>query len=468
MTSSGQGTAIPTRRRVFLDITPLRMEKQYRLLWTGQIISVMGNQATQIALPFQVYLLTGSPLAIAALTAVQLLPIFVLSLLAGTLADAFDRRRLLLFTQCGLALTNVGLLFLALQPQPPIWAIYVLAGISASILAVDWPTRTSALPRLVGTERISSAIALSQLSYNVASIVGPAVGGLVMARVGVAGAYATDLIAFSISVWALLALKPIPPLHLAARPGLKAIREGLRFVGSSRVIRSTFAIDLNANILGRVTGLIPILALDVFKTGAAGVGLLAAAPAAGALIGALLSGWISSLERIGRAVLISVLVWGAAVTLFGLSAFSFQLALVLLALSGAADLSSTVLRGTITQTETPDQLRGRVTSVYVMTVSAGPRLGDIRATTLANFIGAQATVVAGGLACVAGVFLVARAFPELAKHQLRLRGERGPAASVESAASGGPAAGAEPAAAAEVAASADPSPGARPAGPEAT
>jgi MFS family permease len=433
MTASGQpsaggGTGSRPRRKVFVDLDPLRHEPQFRLLWTGQIISVMGNQITQIALPFQVYVLTGSPLAIAALTAVQLLPIFVLSLLAGTVADAFDRRKLLIFTQCSLALTNIGLLVLALQEKPPIWAIYVLAGISASILAVDWPTRTSALPRLVGRDRIPSAIALSQLNYNVASIVGPAVGGVVMARVGVAGAYATDLIAFSISIWALLRLKPIAPLHLAAPPGLNAIREGLRYVRSSRVILSTFAIDLNATILGRTTGLIPIFALDVFKAGATGLGLLAAAPAVGALIGALLSGWISGLQRIGRAVLISVFVWGTAVTLFGLSAFSFELALVLIALSGAADLSSTVLRGTITQTETPDQLRGRVTSIYVMTVSAGPRLGDIRATTVASVIGAQASVVLGGLACIAGVFLVARAFPELAKHRLRLRSARDPTA----------------------------------------
>jgi MFS family permease len=177
--------------------------------------------------------------------------------------------------------------------------------------------------------------------------------------------------------------------------------------------------------------------------------MLAAAPAVGALIGALLSGWISSVSRIGRAVLVSILVWGAAVTLFGLAAFSFQLALVLLAIAGAADLSSTVLRGTIVQTETPDQLRGRVTSIYVMSVSAGPRLGDIRATTLASVIGAQASVVAGGLACIAGVFLVARAFPELARHHLRLRSDR------------------EPAAGAAVAPrAADPSPDGRPVGPE--
>jgi MFS family permease len=410
-----------------MNITPLRLDGQYRLLWGGQIVSVMGNQVTQIALPYQVYVLTGSPLAIAALTAVQLLPILVLSLAAGSLADAFDRRKLLLITQSSLAVTNVGLLVIALQPDPPVWAIYVLAGLSGSILAVDWPTRVSALPRLVASERIPAAIALNQLNWNTASIVGPAIGGLVLATVGVRGAYATDLLAFSVSIWALVALRPIPPLHLAAAPGLTAIREGLRFVRSRRVIVSTFAVDLSAMVLGRPTGLFPILALDVFKAGPAGVGMLAAAPAAGALLGALLSGWISSVTWIGRAVVVSVIVWGITVTLFGLVTFSFALALLLLAIAGAADLSSTVLRGTIVQTETPDRFRGRVTSIYVMSVSSGPRLGDIRATTLASVIGAQASVVAGGLACILGAFLVARAFPELVGHQLRLRGEREPA-----------------------------------------
>jgi len=387
-------------------------------------VSVLGNQVTQLALPYQVYVLTGSPLSIATLTAVQLIPILVFSLAAGSVADAFDRRRLLMVTQCSLAVTNVGLLLLALQHDPPVWAIYVLAGVSGSILAVDWPTRVSAMPRLVAAERLPAAIALNQLNWSSANIVGPAIGGLILATVGVAGAYAFDLMAFSISIWALVALKPISPLHLAAAPGLRAIREGLRFVWSRRVIISTFAIDFDAMTLGRVTGLFPILALDVFKVGPAGVGMLAAAPAVGALIGVLLSGWVSAVTRIGRAVIISVLIWGTAIVLFGLSAFSFPLALVLLALAGAADLSSTVLRGTIVQTETPDQLRGRVTSIYVMSVSAGPRLGDIRATTLASAIGAQASVVAGGLACIAGVFVVARLFPELARHHLRLRGVR--------------------------------------------
>jgi MFS family permease len=417
-TAQGGGGLIPIRRRLFLDLSPLRVDREYRKLWTGQVISVMGNQVTRIALPYQVYVLTGSPLAIAVLTAAQLLPILVLSLAAGSIADAFDRRKVLMGTQAGLALTNVCLIVVSLQPNPPIWAIYALAAVIGALLSLDWPARLAAVPRLVPRERLPSAIALTQLSQNMSAIVGPALGGIILAWVGPTGAFATDLAAFSISIWALIALAPIPPLHQTLAPGLTAIKEGLAFVRSRKVILGAFAVDLDAMVFGRPVGLFPILALDVFHAGAAGVGMLAAAPAVGAFIGALLSGSLSSIQRVGRAVVLSVMAWGTMVTLFGLSDFSFQVALVLLALSGAADVLSTMLRWTIVQTETPDQLRGRVTSINNMSVTSGPRLGDIRAATVATVLGAQAAVVTGGLMCLAGAILVTRAFPALWRHSL--------------------------------------------------
>ncbi len=421
-TGSPQGGGLtPVRRRLFLDISPLRVDREYRKLWTGQIVSVMGNQVTRIALPYQVYVLTGSPLAIAVLTAAQLLPILVLSLAAGAIADAFDRRKVLMATQAGLALTNVCLIIVSLQPDPPVWAIYALAAVIGALLSLDWPARLAAVPRLVPRERLPSAIALTQLSQNASAIMGPALGGIILAWVGPTGAFATDLAAFAISIWALVALAPIPPLHQTLAPGLTAIKEGLAFVRSRKVILGAFAIDLDAMVFGRPVGLFPILALDVFHAGAAGVGMLAAAPAVGAFIGALLSGSLSSIQRVGRAVVLSVIAWGTMVTLFGLSDFSFQVALVLLALSGAADVLSTMLRWTIVQTETPDQLRGRVTSINNMSVTSGPRLGDIRAATVATVFGAQAAVVTGGLMCVAGAILVTRAFPALWRHSVHLR-----------------------------------------------
>jgi MFS family permease len=420
----------PPRRRLLLDIAPIRRDPQFRRLWAGQLISVLGTQVTQIAMPVQVYLLTGSPLALTALTAVQLVPILILSPIAGSIVDAFDRRKVLLATQSSLAISNLGLIIVSVQEQPPIWAIYLLATVSASAASVDWPARTSSVPRLVAMERLPSAIALNQLSYNLASILGPAIGGFMLATIGAAGAYATDLFAFSVSIWALLSLNPIPPLRTGVTPGLTAIREGMAFITGHRVILSVFAIDLTAMVLSRPTGLVPILALDVFKGGPEAVGLLGAAPAFGAFFGALLSGWVSSVVRIGRAVIVAVLVWAITVTLFGLATFSFQLALVLLAIAGAADLLAAVLRGTIVQTETPDHLRGRVTSLYVMNASSGPKLGDMRSTIVASVLGAQASVVLGGLACIAGVVAVTRAFPQLGRHQLRLIAPRARTGSV--------------------------------------
>lgn len=403
-------------RGLVLDTAPLRLDRDYRWLWSGQAISAVGNQITRVALPFQVYVLTGSTLAIAALTVFQLVPLLVFALGAGTLADAVDRRRLLLATQAGQAAASLALVVIALQPAPSIAAIFLVATVIASLAAVDMPARSSMTPRLVPRERLPAAIALNQLNFQSASIVGPAVGGVLLATVGVAGAYLVDAVTFSASIAALLAIRPVPPLGSAVRPGLTAIREGLAFVRRRRVILSTFAIDLNAMVFGMPQALFPVLALDVFRVGPVGVGLLAAAPGAGAFVGAALSGWVAQVERLGRAVIISVVVWGGAIVAFGLSTFSFPLALLFLAIAGAADVLSAVFRNLIVQLETPDSLRGRVTSIHVLTVTSGPRIGDIEAAAVAAAVGAQASVVSGGVLCLLGVLVVARWMPELGAH----------------------------------------------------
>ena len=406
-------------RRLLVDTAPLRRDRDYRWLWSGQVVSGIGNQITRIALPYQVYVLTGSTLAIAALTLVQLIPILVFALGAGSLADVVDRRRLLILTQLGLASCSAALVILAGSAAPALGALFAVAFMAASLSSVDQPARASSIPRLVPLERLPSAIALNQLNFQMASIVGPAVGGLLIATVGLQGAYVVDLLSFGASLVALAVIAPIPPLIDAARPGLAAIREGLRFVRERRAILGSFVIDLNAMIFGMPTSLFPVLALDVFQTGPAGFGLLAAAPAFGAFFGALLSGWVARVHRTGRAILWSVVAWGTAIAAFGLATFSFPLALVLLAGAGAADVLSAVFRSTLLQSETPDALRGRVTSVHVLVVTSGPRLGDIEAALVASLVGPQAAVVSGGVLCVLGVGVVARAFPELTRHVMR-------------------------------------------------
>ncbi|HET7473970.1 MAG TPA: MFS transporter [Candidatus Limnocylindrales bacterium] len=407
----------PSRlRRVFLDTAPLRLDPGYRMLWAGQAVNGIGTQITRVALPYQVYVLTGSTLAIAALTACQLVPLLVFSLGAGSIADAVDRRRLLAITQVGMAACSAALVLLSLGGSPPVLAIFAVAFVSWSFSAFDQPARASSVPRLVPPSRLPAAIALNQLNFQLQSVIGPAFGGLLIATVGLPGAYGVDVLSFGASLIALTRIPPIPPLGEVARPGISAIREALGFLRTRRVILSTFVIDLDAMIFGMPTSLFPVLALDVFRTGPTGVGLLAAAPAAGAFVGALLSGWLSHVRRPGRAVIVAVAIWGVAIVAFGLATFWFPLALACLALAGAADVFSAVLRGTIVQLETPDELRGRVASVNGLVVRSGPALGDIEAAAVASVVGAQASVISGGILCLVGLLGVVRAFPELGRH----------------------------------------------------
>jgi len=414
----------PARRRerlrgLIVDVEPLRRDRDFRLLWIGQVVSGLGRQVTAIVLPYQLYVLTGTPLAIGALALVQVAPIMAFALGGGVVADAVDRRRLLLLTQAGLAAASVALAGLALLPATPILAIYAVAFVAAGLGAVDQPARSSAVPRLVPRERLPAAIALGQLNFQAAGVVGPAIGGLILATLGIAACYVFDAVTFAAAIGALLLIAPIPPAHGAVRPSLAAIAAGLRFARRHRAILGTFAVDLNAMIFGMPTALFPVLALDVFRVGPAGLGLLVAAPAAGALIGALLTGWVGRVRRTGRAVLWAVAGWGLAITAFGLSTFSFPLALAFLAVAGAADVISAVLRSAIVQLLTPDELRGRVTSIHILVVTGGPRLGDMEASAVASLAGAQFSVVSGGLLCLVGILATIRAFPELAAFDMR-------------------------------------------------
>jgi MFS family permease len=399
-----------------VDLTPLRLDRDYRYIWIGQAISGVGSQVTRIALPYQVFVLTGSTLAIGVLSAAQLAAILIFAMGGGAIADTVDRRRLLLVTQAGLAVTSALLAYLALSGTPPIAALIAIAFVAAALGAVDSATRSSSIARLVPAERLPSAIGLNQLVFNTTSVIGPAIGGVILGTVGLAPAYLLDVVTYSAAMVAVILIRPLPPLDPLARVSLAAVREGLAFAARKRVILSTFAIDLNAMIFGMPAALWPVLALDVFHAGPTGVGLLAAAPGVGATIGALLSGWVGRVHRVGRAVIVAVAIWGAAILAFGLATFSFGIALLFLAIAGAADVLSAVFRSTIVLLETPDELRGRVSALHILVVTSGPRVGDVEAAAVAAVAGAQVSVVSGGLLCLVGVVVVARMFPELAAH----------------------------------------------------
>ncbi len=410
---------------LLLDVEPLREDRDFRLIWAGQVISSIGRQVTVVTLPYQLFLATGSPLSIGALALVQLVPLLAFSLYGGAVADAVDRRKLLLVTQSVLALSSVALVVLAITPHVPVVLIYVVAFVAGTVSSVDQPARTSAIPRLVPRRRLTMAIALNQAGSQTAGVVGPAIGGLLIASVGPGGAYLVDAVTYGASLAALFVIAPIPPLLGVVRPGLAAVAEGLRFARRRPAILGTFIVDLDAMIFGMPQALFPILALTVFHAGAEGYGLLAAAPAAGALIGAILTGWVSRVRMQGRAVYVAVAVWGLAITAFGLATFSLPLALVLLAVAGGADVVSAVFRATILQLATPDELRGRLSALHGMVVTAGPRVGDMEATAVATAVSAQFSVVTGGLACLAGLALIAWRLPELGRYDTAMERPRG-------------------------------------------
>jgi MFS family permease len=407
-----------------VDVGRLRQHREFRLLTVGSLIGGIGRQITLIALPFQLYVLTRSPLAIGALAIVQLIPLLTFSMVGGTIADAVERRRLLLLTQSALLVCSALLAVIAILAEPPVVLIYAVAFLAGAISAVDQPARSSAMYRVVPREDLPWAISISQVSWNVSSVLGPAFGGALIAAFGLPAAYATDALTFAVSIATIWAIAPMPPLGGAARFSLAAIREGLRYARQTRVLLATFVVDLDAMIFGMPTALFPILSLDVFHAGAEGVGLMTAAPAAGALLGALFTGWVHRVRLQGRAVIAAVAVWGLAIAAFGLTTFSFALALVFLAIAGAADMYSAIFRSTILQVGLPDHLRGRLSALHLTVVTGGPRLGDLEATAVAAAVSAPFSVVSGGLLCVLGLAFVAWRYPELAAYDAHVAAEQ--------------------------------------------
>jgi len=407
---------MPSLRNVLVDVEPIKRDRDFRMIWLGQLVNGLGRQVTVVALPFELWNLTHNSLSIGGLALVQLVPILFFSLGGGAIADAVDRRTLLIVTQILLAAGSLALTALALQPHPPVWAFYTVAFAAAGVSAIDGPARSAALPRLVPRERLPAAIAVNWLSGSLVAIAGPAFAGILIAVSGVATAFAFDVATYMASLVALLVIAPIPP-YPESRANLRSIVEGLEFAWRRRIVLATFAIDFNAMLFGMPSSLFPQLALTVFNAGATGYGLLQAAPALGAFVGAAFSGWIGKLELPGRGVAIAVAVWGAAIAAFGLCTFSLPLALCFLAVAGAADLVSAVLRASIVQLTTPDRLRGRVTSIHMLVVTSGPRLGDAEAAGVAALAGPQLSVVSGGVMCLLGVLAMLPVFPGLVSYR---------------------------------------------------
>jgi len=404
------------RSRFLVDLTPLRRFPQFRLLWSGYLVTTFGNQLTVVAVPYQVYRMTHSSLDVGLVSLAQIGPLLVGSLIGGAIADTFDRRKLLLCSQTLLASTSLGLALNAVSKHPSLWPLFVCSACQAGFSGVDSPTRAALIVGLVDRESIVGANALWQVLFQFAQIGGPALAGLLLGRFGVAPVYWIDFATFAASFLTILRLHPERPVPHEERPefGFAAMVGGLRFLRGHQVLQGVFLVDLNAMIFGMPRALFPALGFTHFHGGAGTVGLLYAAPGAGALIGALLTGWVGRIRHQGRAVLIAVAVWGGSIAAFGVVPVLGP-ALVLLGLAGAADVISAVFRATILQLAAPNALLGRLQAVQTAVVTGGPRLGDFEAGAVASLAGTEFSVVSGGLACIVGVLVLARALPGFAK-----------------------------------------------------
>jgi MFS family permease len=406
-----------------IDVRPLRVPP-YRRIWVGNTVSMYGYQFTAVAVPVQMYELTRDSFWVGMLGVAAFVPLLVFGLWGGALADVLDRRLLLLASSALAWATTVGLLLQALLGTDRRELLLALVAMQSVAFAVSSSTRQAIVPRLVPTELVPAANTLGFTSFTAASVFGPLTAGLIFAAwatpVALPIAYAVDAALFTVSAWAVLRLPHLPPQrdHDGAppSPGLRGIIDGFRYLATAPVLLLSFAIDLIAMVLAMPRALFPEVAQERFGGGAA-VGWLFSAIALGSMLGGLTSGWIGRVRRQGLGLVLAVVGWGLAVALAGL-ARQLWLVVALLALAGAADLVSAVLRQSMLLVYVPDRLRGRLQGVNVAVVAGGPRLGDLRAGTAAAGFGAGVAWVGGGLAAAVLAVLLAAAFPVLVRYRV--------------------------------------------------
>jgi MFS family permease len=388
------------RRRVLIDIGPLRRSKDFRYLFLGELVSVVGSGLTVVAVPLQLFDITHSSLQVGLASLGQLIPLVVCSLAGGAMADAYDRRRLLLVAELVMALCSAGLaLNSALLAKPAVWPLYVFTAALAGLSGVEAPARVAAAAAVLPREDLTRMSALWQVLFQISAVVGPFLAGIIIATAGLAAAFWADVASFCAAFAGAWLMRPLPPTHERSGIGLGAVREGLQLVRREQALQGIYLIDLVAMVFGLPRALFPALGKLVFHGGARTVSYLYSAVGLGALVGALTTGWVAHVQRQGRAVVVAVLVWGGAIAVFGL-VHVLPVALVCLAIAGWADVLSAVFRNTILQLRVPDRLRGRMNAIQVAVVSGGPRLGDLEAGGVATAVSPLFSVVSGGLTCI--------------------------------------------------------------------
>lgn len=397
-------------RRSRIDTAPLRDSPDFRLLFAGGAISGIGTMVTYVALPFQIKELTGSYVAVGLLGLVELVPLVVFGLYGGALADAVDRRRMVLATEAGLTVMTGLLLLNALQPEPQVWPLYVFALVVAALDGLQRPSLDALVPRIVAHDQLAAAGALNSLRGTIGTIAGPALGGVLIAAFGVASAFAVDVVSYGASLLALALMRAVPPLSEAAAPSLRAIGEGLAYAWSRKDLLGTYLVDLSAMFFAFPYALFPFVA-DALNAPWA-LGLLYSAGFVGSLLATVTSGWTGRVHHHGRAIVLAAIVWGASIAAFGMT-HNLWLALLFLAAAGAADMVSGLFRTLIWNQTIPDELRGRMAGTELLSYSLGPQLGQVRSSLVAQWTSLRFSIVSGGLACVASGVLLAAALPSL-------------------------------------------------------
>jgi MFS family permease len=402
-------------RSLALDLTPLVESRDFRLLFAGQAVSFFGSMMTMVAVPWQVYQLTRSSLAVGMLGVAEFAPVFVTAFVGGALADAFDRRRMLRITEALIAALTAILIFNSLLARPRVWVVFAATALFAALNALQRPSLDALVPRLVKPEQMPAAIALRSLSGTTGMIAGPALGGLLVATLGPAATYSVDLSTFAASLVALWLMRAAPPPPGADAPSLRSILEGLRYARSRQELLGTYLVDINAMFFGMPMALFPAIAEGF---GGSSVGLLYAAPAAGALCVTLTSAWTKRIERHGLAVALAAASWGAAIVAFGFAP-ALWVALLCLAVAGASDMVSGLFRSLIWNQTIPDRLRGRLAGIEMVSYTTGPLLGNAESGVVAGLFGVRVSVVSGGLLCLAGTALLSLLLPAFIRYDGR-------------------------------------------------
>ncbi len=403
-------------RRTRIDVTPLRVSRDFRLLFAGGAVSYVGSMITYVALPFQLKELTGSYLQVGLLGAVEVVPLIVFGLWGGALADALDRRRVVVWTEVAFTVLSAVLVVNALLDSPRIWPLYAFGFVVAALDGLQRPSLDAMIPRIVPLELQGSAAALSSIRMNIGTLLGPAIGGIIVATAGPATAYSVDVVSFVFSLACLVAMHAVPPNEDATQPSLRAIGEGLSYAWSRKDLLGTYAIDLSAMFFAFPFALFPFIA-DAYDARWA-LGLLYSAGYVGSLIMTLTSGWTSRIHHHGRAIVYSAFVWGAAIAFLWIAP-NIWVVLFLLMVAGGGDMVSGLFRSQMWNQTIPDELRGRLAGIELLSYSLGPSLGQTRSGLVAQRWGLRASLGSGGVLCCAATVVLAIALPALWGYDVR-------------------------------------------------